>query len=139
MDGARSIFHSMAESTQREPKTMYLMYKVATRTGDRSLATRCLESVSLATEQQDYLYACVVDSQQAGDKVCAVEALRKLLEKHEYKSPSPVHLPALLRCTIRLLKSVLDSDGGRCGEMDGVQYLCELFDAGKELHQECMS
>lgn len=133
MDGARSIFHSMTESTQQEPKTMYLMYKVATRTGDRPLATRCLEGVSLASEQQDYLYACVVDSQQAGDKVCAVEALRKLLEKHEYKSPSPVHLPALLRCTIRLLKSVLDSSDGRDADMDGVQHLCELFDAGKGL------
>lgn len=136
MDGARSVFHSMTESTQKEPKTMYLMYKVATRSGDHSLAAQCLESVSLATEHQDYLYACVVDSQQAGDKICAVEALRKLLDKYEYTSPNPVHLPALLRCTIRLLKSVLSSASGPHENIDGVQILCDLFGTGKELHRK---
>ena len=96
LEGARAIFHSLTESTQNEPKTMYLMYKVATRSGDRPLAVRCLESVSLTPECHDYLYACVVDSQQADDKVCALEALGKLVEKYEFSFTSPVHLPALL-------------------------------------------
>lgn len=132
MDGARSVFHAMTESTQKEPKTMYLMYKVATRSSDPVLASQCLERVSLAAENLDYLYACVIDSQQAGDKACAVEALTKLLEKYEYTSPNPVHLPALLRCTIRLLKSVLDKDGNAYKDSDGVQHLCNLFDTGKQ-------
>lgn len=120
----------MTESAQKEPNTIYLMYKVATRSGDRSLAAQCLEHISLTAEQQNYLYACAIDSQQIGDKICAVGALRKLLEKYEYASPNPVHLPALLRCTIRLLKSVLEGDISVLEDLDGVQFLCDLFDTG---------
>ncbi len=120
----------MSAEAQKEPMTKYLMYKLAVRSCDRDLATECLESVSSSTDGQELLYACVIEAHHSGDQVCAVGALKKLIEKYEFKSPSPIHLPALLRCTIRLLCKFLDGEDGEDGQGAITRDICDIFDAG---------
>lgn len=120
----------MADATQKEPLTQYLMYKVAVSDGDRDLATQCLENVSAAAENHDFLYACVLESRRVSDDLCAVDALKKLAANYEYK-PNPVHLPALLRCTIRIQARLLKGDETRIERAVLVQDLCDTFDGGK--------
>lgn len=86
------------------------MYKIAIRSGDADLASDCLEVVHRGSfKDSSLLYACVLDAQDVGDKKMALAALQLLLEKHQLNPPPTVHIPALLRCMIRLLNSQLDS------------------------------
>ena len=121
----------MAEETQKEPRTLYLMYKVAVRSDDRDAATTCLEGISKVPEPLEYLYACCLDAQEARHKEFAIEALSKLLEKNAHSSFSPVHLPALLRCTIRLMVKECEDQTDEAENWSNVQKLCDVFNEGK--------
>lgn len=102
----------MSEADKAAAMTRYLMYKVSLRSADAGLAAECLDVVCQhSTKDDTLLYACVLEAQQAGDKRQAVIALQKVLEKYGYGAPVGVHLPALLRCTARLLLSELIVEG----------------------------
>lgn len=102
----------MSEAGKAAAMTRYLMYKVSLRSADAGLAAECLDVVCQhSTKDDTLLYACVLEAQQAGDKRQAVIALQKVLEKYGYGAPAGVHLPALLRCTARLLLSELIVEG----------------------------
>ncbi|KAK3941777.1 meiosis protein SPO22/ZIP4 like-domain-containing protein [Diplogelasinospora grovesii] len=124
-ESAVPLIRDMAEgSLMKQPLTAYLSFKVAIRIKNRDLAAKCLEAVGSSPEHINYLGACISEAQQAGDIACAVAALRKLLDKYDYKEPDPIHLPALLRSQIRLLHILAEN-----GDEDFVQNLCEAFDA----------
>jgi hypothetical protein len=128
LDAAAAIIHKMSPQSWKEPMTAYLAFKVAIRVEDRAMAEKCLETVAQAPDHVDYLGACIAESQKAGDIMCAIAALRKLQQGYEYKEPNPIHLPALFRCTIRLLTLLADRQGD---DTDGlVNNLCDQFDAG---------
>ena len=121
----------MKDTAQREAFTCYLMHKVAVRSGDEDLAAECLEAVATSKSAKEYLYACVVDAQQSAEKRCAIAALKKLVQCHDPKSAGPVHVPALLRCIIRLLWTSLDEiKEGEDGAEARVEDLCQMFDSG---------
>ncbi|KAL1836750.1 hypothetical protein VTJ49DRAFT_4709 [Mycothermus thermophilus] len=127
LDAATAIIHKMSPQSWKEPMTAYLAFKVAIRVEDHTMAEKCLETVAQAPDHVDYLGACIAESQKAGDITCAIAALRKLQETYEYKEPNPIHLPALFRCTIRLLNLMLDKSGADKGQM--VEDLCAEFEA----------
>ncbi|KAK1659678.1 meiosis protein SPO22/ZIP4 like-domain-containing protein [Colletotrichum godetiae] len=129
IERARQVFHSMSEATQNEPMTRYLMYKAALRSSDQELAAECLERVALsAPDDLNFLYACVLEAQQAGDKVCAMQAMKQLVEKFEFSDASPIHLPALLRCNIRLAVSVAESEKGPRERQSVVEEVLVMFE-----------
>ncbi|KXH33815.1 hypothetical protein CSIM01_12068, partial [Colletotrichum simmondsii] len=133
---ARQVFHSMSEAAQNEPMTRYLMYKAALRSSDQELAAQCLERVALsAPGDPNFLYACVLEAQQAGDKVCAMHAMKQLVEKFEFSEASPIHLPALLRCNIRLAVSVVESEKGARERQSAVEEVLVLFEGAVEAIQ----
>jgi hypothetical protein len=123
----------MTEETQKETRTLYLMYKIAVRDGDREEATRCIEAISKAPEPLEYLYACCLDAQEAPHRAFAIEALNKLLEKNAHSPSSPVHLPALLRCTIRLMVKDLEGLEDETDHQEAVQRLSGVFNEGESL------
>ncbi|GKT87626.1 transcriptional regulator [Colletotrichum tofieldiae] len=125
----------MSETAQNEPMTRYLMYKVALRSADREMAAECLERIGVAAGQEpDFLYACVLEAQQAGDRVCAMQAMKQLVNKFEFSEASPVHLPALLRCNIRLAVSVMESEKDAATRKAAVEEILALFEGG-EVHR----
>ncbi|KAK1459982.1 hypothetical protein CMEL01_02981 [Colletotrichum melonis] len=133
---ARQVFHGMSETAQNEPMTRYLMYKAALRSSDQELAAQCLERVALsAPEDPNFLYACVLEAQQAGDKVCAMQAMKQLVEKFEFSETSPIHLPALLRCNIRLAVSIAESEKGARERQSTVEEVLVLFEGAIEAIQ----
>ncbi|KAL2265293.1 hypothetical protein VTJ83DRAFT_6393 [Remersonia thermophila] len=127
LDAATAIVHKMSPHSRKEPMAAYLAFKVAVRIEDHTMAQECLETVAQAPDHVDYLGACIAESQKAGDITCAIAALRKLQETYEYKEPNPIHLPALFRCTIRLLNLMLDRPGADKATM--VEDLCTEFEA----------
>ncbi|KAI3556409.1 hypothetical protein CABS01_03819 [Colletotrichum abscissum] len=133
---ARQVFQGMSETAQNEPMTRYLMYKAALRSSDQELAAQCLERVALsAPEDPNFLYACVLEAQQAGDKVCAMQAMKQLVEKFEFSETSPIHLPALLRCNIRLAVSIAESEKGARERQSTVEEVLVLFEGAIEAIQ----
>jgi hypothetical protein len=111
------------------------MYKIAIRSGEIELASECLEVVHrAASKDPSLLYACVLDAQEVGDKDMAIAALQLLLEKYQFNPPSTIHIPALLRCTIRLMITRLESKSASHIEPDTdyiVPQLCKLFEGGE--------
>lgn len=129
LDSARSIYYSIPEGTQKDPNTQYLMYKVSVRSGDREMAAECLGAIARASPKQlVFLYACVADGQRSGDKLIAVDALKKLADIYDFEHPGQVHLPALLRCTVMLLHTILESGEEK---ESVIASLCSIFDAGR--------
>lgn len=135
LENAAEIFQSMSDSTKREPMTLYLAYKLALRCGDRGMASDCLRHISEASSKDpQYLYACCIDAQEAEDKMCAIEALKYLIQKSEYSSSDAVHLPALLRVVIRLETSLMNEKD--CKDADCsllIDDICQVFEGGEFL------
>ncbi|OCK77725.1 SPO22-domain-containing protein [Lepidopterella palustris CBS 459.81] len=124
---ARDIFFQMSDSGKAEAMTRYLMYKVSLRSGHADLAGECLDAVChKSSKDATLLYACVLEAQKAGDRRQAIAALRKVLEKYGCSVPAGIHLPALLRCTTRLLVSELVTEGKL--NQDIAEELCKVFE-----------
>jgi hypothetical protein len=107
------------------------MYKIALRSDDREEAARCIEGISQASQPIEYLYACCLDAKSAPHKDYALEALTSLLAKNEHSPSSSIHLPALLRCTIRLLVKGVDEQTDQSDGRKAVQELCRVFSEGR--------
>ncbi|KAI3327671.1 SPO22-domain-containing protein [Xylariaceae sp. AK1471] len=136
---AADILRTMSEGTLKEPMTAYLAFKVALKQKDVATALGCLKQVSEASAfNHQYLYACCLEAQQAQDKISTIEALRHLVLKHQSHSPSPIHLPALLRVLIRLEVSVLGDEEQTDTDRESlVEDLCNIFKAAvNEIQKE---
>ncbi len=124
----------MSDATQNDSLTRYLMYKVAIRADEGDLAAQCLERVyQSSSNDATLLYACVLDAQQAGDKLSGINALQLLLERHRHSPPGTTHLSALLRCTIRMIMSHLEANAHDPHSpiiKSMIDQLCKLFEYG---------
>lgn len=137
---ARDILGQIPESAKDDPLTQFLMFKIALRTEEPELAVTCLEKVYKSTSKDaTILYACVLDAQQGGQKMITIAALQMVLQKYEYNAPEGIHMPALLRCTMRLILSELGTDKSRDGlEISSmIDQLCNLFDGGMFIDFKC--
>ncbi|KAI9820657.1 MAG: hypothetical protein M1827_005026 [Pycnora praestabilis] len=124
---ALDVFNQMSEVGKTAPLTNYLMYKVAVRIGDTSLAADCLETICNKTSKDaTLLYACVLEAQQTGDRALAATAMQHVLERYGHGAPDGVHLPALLRCAARLLMT--EPSGSEMLQVEHVASICKLFE-----------
>ena len=132
-DNAKALYLEMTEPGRSEPMTKYLMFKVATRSCDENLATECLISLSSPSlGGHEFLYACILDAQSVGSKSFALSAMKTLTENYNFEDSVAVHLPALIRCTIRLRVMELDVETGmetpdRSPVIDDI---CRMFEKG---------
>lgn len=132
-DNAKTLYLGMSEAGKNEPMTKYLMFKVATRSGDENLASECLKSLgSPSLGGHEFLYACILDAQSVGSKSFAAEVMKTLVENYDTEDSAAVHLPALIRCTIRLRVMELNGETDRDSpDRDPViDDICRMFDKG---------
>lgn len=133
-DNAKALYLEMLEPGRNDPMTKYLMFKVATRSNDKDLALECLESLgSLSLGGHEFLYACILDAQSVGSKHFALGAMKVLVEKYDFEDSASVHLPALIRCTIRLRAMGLDAEkhGTNLDQGEVVDDICRMFETGR--------
>ena len=124
---ARMVFNQMSTASQAEPSTQFLLYKVALRCHDNNLATQCLESICHAENvDTSIMYACVLEAQQSGDQHQSLAALQGLLKAQNSHLSGNVHIPALLRCAIRMLVQHIGKDGTPAE--DSLSDLCDIFE-----------
>jgi hypothetical protein len=106
LDTARAAFYELPASSQNEGMTRYLAYKLALKSNDMQLAGECLGSlVKHVDKEPRYLYACVMEAQQSGNRAMAVAAFQALVDQPS----NGIQLPALLRCTVKLLVEELET------------------------------
>ena len=128
---AREIYAQMSTSNKRDPSTQYLLYKVALRYQDPELATECLDTIcNISAKDATLLYACVLEAQQTGDQSQMVNSLQRILQKYNYNAPNEAHLPALLRCTARLLIREVETPSSQVG--NAIDEICKLFEAAAD-------
>lgn len=78
------------------------------------------------THTKQLLYACALDAQEVGHRKVALMALRMILDNIEIQSYE--HLPALLRCTIKLTMTEIESTSYSATNVDS---LCALYEKGE--------
>lgn len=128
---AHEVFSSMPKEAQDSPLTRFLMFKFAIRSHETALASQCLEKLyDHAESDSSILYACVMDAQQFGETTQIISALQLVLQKSEFKPHEDVHMPSLLRCTLRLMFSQLESQQKSIDSSTTVDEICRLFEAG---------
>lgn len=122
----------MSDAAKNEPMTRFLMYKIAIRCGEVELAAECLQMINFSSgKDSTLLCACVLDAQQVGAKTQTIAALQLVLDKYDYGAPSSVHLPSLLRITIRLTSTLLEEAKDGEGSEVNTEKLCKLLEGGK--------
>ncbi|KAF4450714.1 transcription factor [Fusarium austroafricanum] len=112
-EAAQSAFHTMPKSTQDEPLTRYLMFKVSLLNWDHDLGRQCIEFLGRFADKaqcRDILYACVREAQHVGDKLLTLEALKVVAETFDVENSSNINLPSILRCTVRLIHLIESQD-----------------------------
>lgn len=124
----------MPSAAQNEPMSRFLMYKIAVRCEDQDLAAECLQVISsTSTNDPKYLYACVLDAQQAGNKRQTLAALQLVLDKSSFETSS-VNLASLLRLTTTLTIQALNEAAKSkddCTESDDMsEKLCAMYEKG---------
>ncbi|EDN07288.1 predicted protein [Histoplasma mississippiense (nom. inval.)] len=125
---ARQLFDDMPEASRSESLTQYLLYKVALLDKDTQLAMECLETLSKqGTGSEKYILACLAETRHIEDKYQEVIALRILLDILDKKSLDGIHLPALLRHTIRLLVSEVSSSDQSI-QLEVIENTCNVFE-----------
>lgn len=113
-EAAREALFDMPDTLRNDGLTRYLAFKLAVQSNDYDLALESLNVISKqAKNDLTQLYACVLEAQHSQMRPIAVAALRAVLDK----DPSTIHLPALLRCTARLLIGELDPNGHNLHEI----------------------
>ncbi|KAL2219458.1 meiosis protein SPO22/ZIP4 like-domain-containing protein [Thermoascus aurantiacus ATCC 26904] len=124
---ARRTFSALPRECQSAPLTTYLMYKLALQDEDLKLGNACLESLcKLDKEGTTYILACVAEAQRSGSTRQGITALQHLLERLDYSPGHGIHLPALLRCTARLIALELRDNEADNPELK--EQLCKIFE-----------
>lgn len=121
----------MTAESQKDPTSQYLLYKASIRSGDTDMATECLENLAQSNVNFQLLYACVADAQRVGDRLVTLQAMKKLAAAYDYENPGPVHLPALLRCTVMVMHNLLKGNEER-DQSPVIEDLCQIFDNGEQ-------
>lgn len=134
LDSAQQAVQSMSEHVKNETMSQFLLFKLAIRTNNVELAQASLGNVGAnSKEDPNLLYACVLDAQKAGYKEVAVSALELVLDRNSQQVSTIVHQPALLRCIIRVIISMLPTEdlSQQTETAAIIDQLCRLFHLGK--------
>ena len=123
---AHEAFSRMSEQVQNEPSSQFLLYKIALQRQDSALAQHSLQSINRLSKGRDtFLYACVLEAQKVGDQAQSIITLQELLKRPGVGRCDGSSLPAILRCTARMLIQQLDNDDH---PTTAIQDICQLFE-----------
>ncbi|XP_044723905.1 meiosis protein SPO22/ZIP4 like domain-containing protein [Hirsutella rhossiliensis] len=135
---AKDAYHSMPKGPQEDALTGYLMFKVSLLSWDHELGCQSiahLSKVSDTARGRDILYACVREAQQFGDKLCTLAALKAVADSWAVGGLVSDSLPAILRCTIRLMHMTEEEEDARealTEKPDFTEDICEVFSKAAE-------
>ena len=137
---ARAVFARLPEAAQKDTLTQYLMFRVSLLDWDHRLGCQSIEYLARATEDgsnQEILYACIREANEVGDKICALSALRAVVENWDPGKASAASLPPIIRCSIRLITKIEEQSGMAEEEDQKGRYvndLCTMFERGSSYY-----
>lgn len=140
VDAAKAVYVGMPESSRDEPITKYLLFKLSIKADDLEMASDCLRGITISSERMRLLHACVLHARHEKAPQFMVQAMKRLADAINHDPSSQVHAPALFRCTILMLRDMIDEaskDGGVLSGKDSAkkqqatQDLSDIFNGGK--------
>lgn len=130
----------MPESSRDEPMTKYFLFKLSIKADDLEMATDCLRGITISSDKMRLLHACVLHARHEKAPQFMVQAMKRLADAINHDPSSQVHAPALFRCTILMLRDMVDEaskNGDRLSATDSAkkrqatQDLADIFNGGK--------
>jgi len=126
---ARNVLDRIPTNRKNQRLTRYLAYCVALRLNDNNQVQAALNNIASGPDEgNELLFACVSETVKHGNKRQGARLLQRMLDKYNYNPPPEVDTCAMLRCTARLLTSILDEEDARDEEV--IARLCGIFKAG---------
>lgn len=127
----------MPESAQNDPLTRYLLFKASLVGWDHELGCESIQHLSRNPDRkrsQDMLYACIKEAQQVGDKLCALAALKAVVETYDSGLSPLANYPSILRCTIKLIHLIKSQEENSTPKKDEfMEDTCNIFEKGQSL------
>jgi Meiosis protein SPO22/ZIP4 like len=151
IQAAKESLLQMSESVRQHPWSLYLAYSVALRMRDEGtglfptynepqlliiLAELVLASIVKQRDRDNrLLLASVGETMKHGDQRQGALLLQRVLDKFNYDLPADIDTCTMLRCTARLLMSVLSD--GKSVEPELLSRLCRVFRAAATYSTSC--
>ncbi|KAF4123768.1 Meiosis protein SPO22/ZIP4 like [Geosmithia morbida] len=106
IEKAIAAFRQMPEAGQKDPLSLFLLFKAALMSWRGDLGCWCIESLATLSEEQrvrEIMCACICEAQKVGDKLCALEALKAAALRWDSARSAGNCLTAIIRCGLRLI------------------------------------
>ena len=130
----------MPEASRDEPMTKYFLFKLSIKADDLELATECLRGITISADKMKLLHACVLHARHEKAPRFMVQAMKRLADTINHDPSNQVHAPALFRCTILMLRDMIDdgskdanssANNGSNKKQQAIQDLADIFGGGK--------
>ena len=120
--------------------TKYLLFKLSIKADDLDMATECLRGINVSADRMKMLQACILHARHEKAPLFMVKAMKRLADAINHDQSSQLHAPALFRCTILMLRDMIDDSEKGLGSStnskadrtyQAVQDLVGVFEGGK--------
>ncbi|KAK9483127.1 meiosis protein SPO22/ZIP4 like-domain-containing protein [Lipomyces starkeyi] len=133
----------MPAASQESPLTQYILYNTALATFDDALAQNCLSKISTSpTADARMMCACAMEAQQKDNKPITLAAMKFIVQKLQDKDNAiprqEIHMPALLRCVIRLMVLEIEKTVPNKAVTE-IDQLCQYFENAHALAKQSQS
>lgn len=102
------VYINMPETSRDEPITKYFLFKLSIKADDLEMATECLRGITISADKMKLLHACVLHARHEKAPRFMVQAMKRLADAINHDPSNQVHAPALFRCTILMLRDMID-------------------------------
>ncbi|KAL1908545.1 Transcription factor [Sporothrix stenoceras] len=139
VDAAKAVYVRMPWSSRDEPMTKYYLFKLSIKADDQDMATDCLRGITISADKMKLLHACVLHARHENAPQFMVQAMKSLADAINHDPSSQVHAPALFRCTILMLRDMIDeaikdgdslTEGSSAKKQQATQDLADIFGGG---------
>ena len=124
--GARSVISQMSDGVKNQPLSLFLAYSISLRCKDEPASEKALTQIAKIRDKNNrLLLACVGETMKYGSKRQGAKLLQRVLDKFNYELPEDMDTCVMLRCTARLVISILAEEKKPDAEM--LSRLCTIF------------
>ncbi|KAK9370811.1 meiosis protein SPO22/ZIP4 like-domain-containing protein [Lipomyces kononenkoae] len=139
-DAVAGTYREMPVASQESAFTQYILYITALATFDNTLAQNCLQKIFTSpTADARMMSACAMEAQERDNKPITLTAMKFIVQKLQNKDSGSlrqeIHVPALLRCVIRLMVLEIEKTVPNKAASD-IDQLCHYFENAYSLAKQ---
>ena len=110
-NSAKDVLAELPENAQSAALTQYLQFKINLRFEADEVITQTIEKLVACKDfQLTMLYHCALEAQSLQKQEVSLALLSIIISRSAKSDTNLIRLPALLRCTIRMLRDFIDAN-----------------------------